>query len=41
MRNIIEFIEYEEKCGRACKMECENQSLLEQIQESKEADIIV
>ena len=28
LRNIIEFIEYEEAHGRKCMIECENQGLL-------------
>ncbi len=33
IRNIIEFIQYEKKYGRECKIECENKKLLRQITE--------
>ena len=33
IRNIIEFIQYEKKYGRDCKIECENKKLLRQITE--------
>lgn len=33
IRNIIEFIQYEKKYGRECKIECENKKLMSQITE--------